>query len=107
MKKTAFQVIEKAIKNSSMTITDISENTVDEVRVYANDGAGLSICVEYDRIHPEDSSIDGDDNDSRLVITDMGNEDNFAILTPNRGNMRSLSACMRMAMDNIIENAVG
>jgi hypothetical protein len=103
--KTAFQIIENVIKNSSMTITNIAENTVDEVRLYATDGAGLTIMVEYDRIHPEDCSIDGNDNDSRLVITDECSEDNFAILTPKRGNMRSLSACMRMGMDNIIENA--
>jgi hypothetical protein len=103
--KTAFQIIEKAIQNSSMTITNIAENTVDEVRLYANDGEGLTIMVEYDRIHPEDCSIEGNDNHSRLVITDECSEGNFAILIPKRGNMRSLSACMRIGMDNIIENA--
>jgi len=103
--KTAFQVIEKSIKNSSMRLTAIAENSVDEVRLYATDGAGLTIMVEYDRIHPEDCSIEGDDNHSRLVITDECSEGNFAILIPKRGNMRSLSACMRMGMDNIIENA--
>ena len=94
MKKTAFQVIEKAIKNSSMTITNIAENTVDEIRLYATDGAGLTIMVEY---------IDGDE--PVLSITDEGNEDNFANMFPTKGNMRSLSACMRMCMDEIIENA--
>lgn len=103
--KSAFQVIADAIVNSSMSIHEISENTKDEIRLYATDGAGLFIIVEYDRIHPEDSSINGNDNDSRLVITDQFSEDNFAIMYPKRGNMRSLSACMRMAMDNIIENA--
>jgi hypothetical protein len=103
--KTAFQIIEKAIQNSSMNITNIAENTVDEVRLYATDGAGLTIMVEYDRIHPEDCSIEGNDNHSRLVITDECSEGNFAIMIPKRGNMRSLSACMRIGMDNIIENA--
>ena len=96
MKKTAFQVIEKAIKNSSMTITNIAEQKDDYVRLYANDGEGLTIFVEY---------IDGDE--PVLSITDECNEDNFANMYPTKGNMRSLSACMRMAMDNIIENAVG
>lgn len=94
MKKTAFQVIEKAIKNSSMTITNIAEQKDDYVRLYANDGEGLTIFVEY---------IDGDE--PVLSITDEGNEDNFANMFPTKGNMRSLSACMRMGMDNIIENA--
>ena len=94
MKKTAFQVIEKAIKNSSMNITNIVEQKDDYVRLYANDGEGLTIFVEY---------IDGDE--PVLSITDEGNEDNFANMFPAKGNMRSLSACMRMGMDNIIENA--
>ena len=94
MKKTAFQIIEKAIKNSSMTITNIAEQKDDYVRLYANDGEGLTIFVEY---------IDGDE--PVLSITDEGNEDNFANMFPTKGNMRSLSACMRMGMDNIIENA--
>ena len=95
MKKTAFQVIEKAIKNSSMTITNVVDPVSDDyVRLYANDGAGLTIFVEY---------IDGDE--PVLSITDEGSEDNFATMYPSKGNMRSLSACMRMGMDNIIENA--
>ena len=94
MKKTAFQVIENAIKNSSMTITNIAEQKDDYVRLYANDGEGLTIFVEY---------IDGDE--PVLSITDEGNEDNFDNMFPAKGNMRSLSACMRMGMDNIIENA--
>lgn len=94
MKKTAFQVIEKAIKNSSMNITNIVEQKDDYVRLYANDGEGLTIFVEY---------IDGDE--PVLSITDEGNEDNFANMFPAKGNMCSLSACMRMGMDNIIENA--
>ena len=104
MKKTAFQVIENAIRQSSMTITNIMENTNDEVTLTVTDGAGLTITVEYERIHPEDRSI-REDNDSRLVITDEGYEDNFAITTPIRNNMRSLASCMRMAMDNIIQHA--
>jgi hypothetical protein len=104
--KTAFQIIEKAIKNSSMYITNVVDPmSDDEVRLYATDGAGLTIMVEYDRIHPEDCSIEGNDNHSRLVITDECSDGNFAILIPKRGNMRSLSACMRIGMDNIIENA--
>ena len=94
MKKTAFQVIEKAINNSSMTITNIAEQKDDYVRLYANDGEGLTIFVEY---------IDGDE--PVLSITDEGNEDNFANMFPAKGNMRSLSACMRMGMDEIIKNA--
>src|SRR5574343_1618052 len=94
MKKTAFQVIEKAIKNSSMTITNIANQRDTYVRLYANDGAGLTIFVEY---------IDGDE--PVLSITDVCNEDNFANMYPTKGNMRSLARCMRMCMDEIIENA--
>lgn len=100
MKKTAFQVIEKAIKNSSMTISNIMENTTDAVTLTATDGAGLTITVEY-----ELKEADTSEDYSRLVITDECSEGNFAIMCPKRGNMSSLSACMRMAMDNIIENA--
>ena len=96
MKKTAFQVIENAIRQSSMTITNIMENTNDEVTLTATDGAGLTITVEF---------YHDNDNDIMLVITDECTEGNFASMRPKRGNMRSLSACMRMAMDNIIENA--
>jgi hypothetical protein len=100
--KTAFQIIEKAIQNSSMHITNVVDPTSDdEVRLYATDGAGLTIMVEYERTHIQDSI----DEDSYLVITDECSEGNFAIMFPKRGNMRSLSACMRIGMDNIIENA--
>ena len=92
--KSAFQIIEKAIKNRSMNITNIAEQKDDYVRLYANDGEGLTIFVEY---------IDGDE--PVLSITDECNEDNFANMFPTKGNMRSLSACMRMCMDEIIENA--
>ena len=105
MKKTALEIIETSIRNSSMTVKEITENTADEIRLYATDGAGLTIMVEFERIHPEDSGIYGSDNDSRIVITDECNEDNFAVMAPLRGNMRSLSACMRLCMDEIIEHA--
>ena len=96
MKKTALQVIEKAIKNSSMTITNVLDPvTNDRVCLYACDGAGLTVNVELG-LH---------NNDWILTIDDVCNEDNFAIMYPTKGNMRSLSACMRMGMDNIIENA--
>ena len=96
MKKTPFQVIEKAIKNSSMTVTNVIDPVTDNhVRLYAHDGAGLTICVEYGLI----------DGDEALAITDECNEDNFAIMYPTKGNMRSIARCMRMCMDNIIENA--
>ena len=39
MNKTAFQVIEKAIKNSSMTITNIMSNTDRLIDLTATDGA--------------------------------------------------------------------
>ena len=95
MKKTAFQVIEKAIKNSSMTISDITTNTENQVVLTATDGAGLTVNVE----------LGFHNNDWMLTIDDACKEDNFAIMYPTNGNMRSLSACMRMGMDNIIENA--
>lgn len=96
MKKTAFQVIEKAINNSSMTITNVLDPvTNDRVCLYASDGAGLTVNVELG-LH---------NNDWILTIDDVCDEDNFVIMYPTKGNMRSLSACMRMGMDNIIENA--
>lgn len=96
MKTTALQVIEKAIKNSSMTVTNVVDPVTDNhVRLYANDGAGLTICVEYGLM----------DGDEALAITDECNEDNFAIMYPTKGNMRSLARCMRMCMDEIIENS--
>jgi hypothetical protein len=97
MKKTAFQVIEKAIKNSSMTITNIMSNTDRLIDLTASDGAGLTINVEYGFLDCDDEMV--------LCITDEGNDENFASMHPTMGNMRSLSACMRMGMDNIIENA--
>lgn len=97
MKMTAFQVIEKAIKNSSMTITNIMSNTDRLIDLTASDGAGLTINVEYGFLDCDDEMV--------LCITDEGNDENFASMHPTMGNMRSLSACMRMGMDNIIENA--
>jgi hypothetical protein len=81
-----------------MYINDFAENNNDVLRLYATDGAGLTISVEYD-LHVTDS------DESRLVITDECSEGNFAIMYPTKGNMRSLSACMRVGMNNIIENA--
>lgn len=103
MKKTAFQVIEKAIKNSSMTITNIISNTDRLIDLTVTDGAGLTINVEYGFLDGDESV---DDADKCLSITDEGNEDNFAIMYPSDCN-RSIATCMRMGMDNIIENAVG
>ena len=96
MKTTALQVIEKAITNSSMTVTNIVDPVTDNhVRLYARDGAGLTVYVEL-VLH---------NNDWALIIEDVCNEDNFAIMYPTKGNMRSLARCMRMCMDNIIKNA--
>ena len=97
MKMTAFQVIEKAIKNSSMTITNIMSNTDRLIDLTASDGAGLTINVEYGFLDCDDEMV--------LCITDEGNDENFASMHPTMGNMRSLSACMRMGMDNILGNA--
>jgi len=94
--KSVFEVIEKSLMNSSLTIKDITEQTETDVRLYATDGVGLTIMVEF---------FHDNDNDVILAITDEGNEDNFAVMHPKKGNMRSLSACMRMCMNEIIENA--
>ena len=101
MKKTAFQVIEKAIKNSSMTLTNIISNTDRLIDLTVTDGAGLTINVEYGFLDGDESV---DDANKCLAITDEGNEDNFAIMYPSDCN-RSIATCMRMGMDNIIENA--
>ena len=97
MKKTAFQVIEKAIKNRDMIITQVLSNTSDYISITAVDETtGLSINVECSIVT---------NGSTCLSIDDANNEDNFAITYANEGNMRSLSACMRIGMDNIIENA--
>ena len=96
--KSAFSVIEKCILNSSFIIKDISVNTETAVRLYATDGAGLTIMVEY-------TNTSENDNKSMIQIIDECNSDNFAVMYPKCNNMPSLSKCMRMAMDNIIENS--
>ena len=96
--KTVFDIISKCILNSSFIIKDISVNTETAVRLYATDGAGLTIMVEY-------TNTSENDNKAMLQIIDECNSDNFAVMYPKCNNMQSLSKCMRMAMDNIIENA--
>lgn len=96
--KTVFDIISKCILNSSFIIKDISVNTETAVRLYATDGAGLTIMCEY-------TNTSENDNKAMLQIIDECNSDNFAVMYPKYNNMQSLSKCMRMAMDNIIENA--
>ena len=97
-KKSVFEVIEKSVMNSSLTIKDIAVQTETAVRLYATDGAGLTIMVEY-------TNTSNNEGEAMIQIIDECNEDNFAVMFPKRDNMRSLSACMRMCMDEIIENA--
>jgi hypothetical protein len=97
-KKTVFDIISKCILNSSFIIKDITVNTETAVRLYATDGEGLTIMCEY-------TNTSENDNKAMLQIIDECNEDNFVVMYPIRDNMISLSCAMRLAMDNIIENA--
>jgi len=83
----------KGIINSSLTINEITQNDKSEIRLYATDGAGLTVCAEYNF------------KEKRLAITDETKEENFAIMYPKKGNMISFRRCFRMCMDEIIQNA--
>ena len=83
----------KGIINSSLTINEITENNKSDIRLYASDGAGLTVCAEFSF------------EERRLAISDVTKDDNFAIMYPKKGNINSFRCCFRLCMDEIIQNA--
>lgn len=96
MKKTAIEIIESAIKFRSLTIKDIRVNNDTQISLYATDGVGLTFSVEFVIVNP---------SQSRLCLMDVNHEDNFAVMYPIATNMRSMSRCIGMCLDEIIEHA--
>lgn len=62
------------------------------------------IRVEFD-LTPKGYTTDEEGNKvSRITITDMGNEDNFAVMYPKHGNMRSLGVCLAKCLTEVEEH---